>query len=366
MPVYCNTTDYVCQDDTLIDTYLDKFGRVKRRPWRAKKMTNMMLAQAYDNVDKSKATRLRACATYLTFDVSDVGALSLTQLNSCRVRLCPMCQWRRSLKNYYNNYAIAKYLDDNAIGGAWIAITLTVRNCTGEDLSTTIDQLLYAFKRLRQLKRICAVVKGTYRGLEVTHDSDEFISPKLYRRKKAYYVARGLKVGDRNPTYDTYHPHIHALLRVNKSYFVSRDYIPLVDWIAMWRDCLDVDYDPSIRLQRVKSVDDVSDKGGKFVGEIAEISKYSVKDTDYIIPDDWDLTTRTVATLDNALAGRQLIGYSGCCLDAKRALKIVNADSDTADLINVGGDKVESKDVVRQVSYFWDVGWSDYRRHKQG
>lgn len=320
-------------------------------------MANEMLSIAYDSVDRAKADRLRACASSLTFRRYDDGSMKLDSMNSCRVRLCPMCAWRRSLRNFYNNLAIARYLDSQPHGGAWLALTLTVKSVSGSELSPELDRLFYAFKKLFLQKRVKSLVKGFYRGLEVTHDCDEYITCASYQRRKKWLDEQGLKVGDKNPTFDLYHPHFHVLIHVNASYFSdSRYYMSTAAWAEAWRQALGVDYTPSVKIQRVKNFG-----SSGIAGSVAEISKYSVKDSDYICADDWDLTVDTVRVLDQALANRRLIAYGGDCRDAKKVLAL--ADADTGDLVAVSDESdIDEGRAYTLEMYFWHTGFNQYSK----
>lgn len=297
----------------------DKSGTGRERPWRVKKMANELLAIAYEEVDARKAERLRECADLLIFNVGDNETKKLKQMNSCRVRLCPMCAWRRSLKVYAHTTQI---LDAMAGEYAYIFLTLTIKNCAADELSETIDLLMAAWDKMARRSAFRKAVKGWYRGLEVTHNID----------------------------CDTYHPHFHTLLAVNKSYFVSRDYLNQADWADLWRQSLGVDYEPVVDVRRVK---------GSSSRAVAEAAKYAVKDADYIIPDDWDLTVETVRTLDAALDKRRLVAYGG---DMKAWHKKLNLDDEVdGDLVNVG--EAEPVGTLREEVYFWHTGYSQYVRH---
>ena len=350
----------------LSDSYISsKNGEQKERPWRAKKMQNELLAIAYDEVDEAKASRLRACATVLSFKEFSDGTKKLESMNSCRVRLCPLCSWRRSLKNFYNNLRVAEWLEKNE-PGEWLHLTLTIRNCKGDELGNTIDKMMYAFNKFTKNVNVRKAVRGYYRGLEVTHDVNEFITKESFERRKKYLKAQGLKVGDLNPTFDLYHPHFHVLLNVSKSYFKSRDYMSLEAWGEAWQQALSVDYMPSIKVQRLKaygksavnSNESESSERSALLSAVAEVSKYATKSADYIYPDDWDLTVSAVRILDAALGSRRLIAYGGNCLKAQRALKLDDADS--GDLVNIG-DELDNKDLPYEiVSYAWNTGYKQY------
>src|SRR5690606_12341063 len=107
----------------------------------------------------------------------------LTWANFCRVRLCPMCAWRRSLVIAHQIKAVAHEAVKRQ-SMRWLFLTLTIRNCTGDDLIDTISHLMKSWRRLSQRKLFSDVVVGWFRSLEIT----------------------------RNLLDDTYHPHFHVLL----------------------------------------------------------------------------------------------------------------------------------------------------------
>lgn len=292
-------------------------------------MSNEYLSIAYDEIDKKKAERLRACGKVLTFDVDERGNKRLVNAESCRVRLCPLCSWRRSLKSYYNTMKIVDYINEHYNNTAYIFVTLTVQNCNADKLSDTLDLLFSALKRLTSLKAIRAVWRGSVRNVEVTHN-----------------------VNVNDAWFDTYHPHVHMLVAVNKSYFKDKRYISRAKLAQLWKECLRVDYLPQVDIRACKGTD---------AHAVAECSKYATKASDYLIFDDWDLTVDTVRTLDKALANRRLINYAGLFRDVKRILAL--DDVDDGDLVNVG-ENTQICEVVNRECYFWYSGYRQYYKVK--
>ena len=309
-------------------------------------MANELLSMAYESINKSKAERLKSCGKVLTFTVDrQTGEKVLTNAESCRVRLCPLCSWRRSLKNFWNTIAIVKWLQASEsrkeVGKfRYIFITLTVKNCSGAGLTGTIDDLFAAVKRLYERKEVKKAWLGMVRNLEITHNVD-------------------IKSKD----YDTFHPHFHMIAAVRPSYFTSRDYISQKRLQALWKECLRVDYDPVVDIRRVKSK--ASSEGENAGGAdparaVAECSKYAAKAADYIIPDDWDLTVDTVRVLDAALDRRRLINYSGVFREVKQLLKL--EDCEDGDLVKVGEELPKLGDETYTESYWWYSGYRQYYR----
>lgn len=290
--------------------------------WRRRKMANEYLAMAYDAIDPHKAERLRGCANMLVYGVrhdpqTGEASRKLRAANFCRVRLCPICQWRRSLRLYSQMRRIMAYLADRDY--RYIFLTLTIPSVSGGELSNTLDSIAEGYNRLTKYKEVAQVMQGWYRGLEITH----------------------------NVWTDLYHPHLHILVAVRKSYLKSRYYLPQARWQALWERAMGLD----------QAIVDVRTIKGEDAKAVCEATKYAAKSADYIIPDDWQLTIDTVALLDAALDGRRLIGFGGALRDARRALRL--QDIETGDLVDID-DSADVEEDEYTVSYAWHTGYTQY------
>lgn len=289
-------------------------------------MKNTHLADIYETISPDKARRLRECGSFLTFRRSQVtGALTLERMSSCRVRLCPLCTWRRSLRLYHDNAKIFQALQPDKYG--FIFLTLTEKNCRPCELQERVDALFLAFNRFTRYKDFSAAVLGWYRAFEITHN---------------------VTVGSKD--FDTFHPHFHAILVVQKSYFKSKKYIPHDRWIELWRRALGADYDPVVDVKRIKSATDPH--------ALAEVSKYPIKDADFLDPDDYELTVDTVRLLDKVLDSRRLVAYGGLLRDIKKRLHIV--DIENADLVHTDDEPIFDDEPYDLISYVWHTGYSQY------
>ena len=287
----------------------------------------MKLAEIYAYVDPSKQLRLVDCGKFLEFKLFSDGSKKLHSMTSCRVRLCPICAWRRSLKTFYNNIRIVNYLKEKH-NYEFIFLTLTVRNCWGHELKQTLDWLDESVHRMYERPEWKKAVKGACRCVEVTHN---------------------LKKD--SPWYDSFHPHMHYMIAVNKSYFTSKNYLSFQKWRDLWISCTGIDYIPDIKVNKCY---------GTSAKAIAECSKYATKDTEYVIPGEWRLSVKTVALLDEVLANRRMLTYTGCFRAAKRILKL--EDEENGSLVNVGEDDEDEKielDFVKQ-TYCWYSGYKQY------
>lgn len=329
-----------CQDRILIDRNADG----KERPWRSKKINNLLVSKLYNGLSdykedywNKKAERLENCSTLLAFNVleEDKQRLKLRYMNSCRVRLCPVCSWRRTLKITSHARKIFNYLEESHPDTySYLLLTLTVPNVTGGALSDTITHLMKSFDRLIKRKEVKNVVHGWYRGLEVTHNHDI-----------------------NNKSYNTYHPHFHVLLVVDRTYLnnqnVRRGYLTHEQWLRLWRE--------STRDESITQVDirAVKPKGSErtVLGAICEVTKYAVKDKDYIIPYDWELSQEIVKTLDGALANRRLVAWGGILKEIHKKLNL--DDEVDGNLVNIDDSNLES-DADGMLFAFWHTGYQQY------
>lgn len=306
----------------------------KQRPWREKKLKTLKLAEIYELLGlDDKAFRVKHCSCQLAFKVdNETGEKKLDSMTSCQVRLCPMCNWRRSLKIYGQvSKVMDKALEDRDY--RFLFLTLTCKNIEGKDLSKTIDKLFHGFNLLTKRKVFKQSVKGWFRALEVTHNLDE-----------------------QSESYDTYHPHFHIILMVNKSYFNKPEiYISQEKWTSLWKSCLKVDYTPIVHITAFKT-------GTKkeTAKSVAETAKYTVKDEDYLIPEDKELSKETVYILDRALANRRLVAFGGELRQIYRELNL--DDIENGDLVNTDNEDEELREDVKYhiEVYDWNVGYNQY------
>lgn len=310
----------------------------KERPWREKKLKTIELANSYYRLGNKKYYRIKDCGSYLEYRrYLETNEMRLNRSNFCKVRLCPMCSWRRSLKIFgQTSKVMNKALEEKEY--RFLFLTLTCKNVDGEELSNKIDELFKAFTKMTRRKNFKQAVKGWFRALEVTHNLDKS-----------------------SESYDTYHPHFHMVLMVNESYFKdTRVYLTHKDWVELWKSCLKVDYDPLINIKAFKAA--TKEETEK---SIAEVAKYAVKDDDLIIKDengqvDEELTDDAVFILDKALANRRLVAFGGRLREIQQQLKL--DDMENGDLINTDNEDEELREDLDYIieSYNWNVGYNQY------
>ncbi len=217
--------------------------------------------------------RISDCAQFLDFRLvpnSETGVykLKLSSARFCHVRHCPVCQWRRSLMWKAKAYKILPQLLIDYPKARWLFVTLTVKNCAITDLRKTLTWMNKGFSRFSELKAFPA--EGYMKTVEVTR-------------------------GKTPP--GSAHPHFHVLMMVKPSYF-GVGYLSQAKWVEMWRKSLRVDYKPILDVQALNPQDSL-------IGLLAEVIKYSVKESDLIADREWflELTRQLHRTKAIAVGG---------------------------------------------------------------
>lgn len=246
--------------------------------------------------------RFETCSDYLLFLTNgEMSVKRLHKTNSCENRFCPICTWKQAKKDAIKLSVMLEAVREIE-SKEFLFLTLTAPNCTGEELRSEIDRFNKAVKRLFERRNVQRVVKGYVRKIEVTTDQEQYITEKAYKRKKDYFDVRGRKVGDPNPTFNSYNPHIHAILVVNKSYFNKpSEFISKEEWLKMWQECMNDKFITQVDVKKVRASGNSN--------AVLEIAKYSAKGSDLY-------HSETVFdTFYTALKGRQLLVYSGMMKD---------------------------------------------------
>jgi len=353
----------------LIEILSDKSSIGKERPWREHKIENMTVEQAYRGLAEcsseadywtKKAERLQNCGVHLWFNIFSDGTggekMKIKHAESCRVRLCPLCTWRRSIKIHTHMRKILEHMqEENKY--QYILVTLTVPNVPGDKLNDKLDELMKAWNRLQTYKRYKMAVKGWYRGLEISHNvqkwQGKWVKTKNGKQRFVmFFDENGNKVS--NPFYDTYHPHFHCIMAVNKSYFDDKQYIPQAEWLEMWRKATRDNSITQVDVRKVKPK-----KGADptdIIGAVCEVTKYTVKNGDYILPKDWNMTLSSVEVLDKALANRRLVAFGGVMKDWHKKLNL--DDEVDGDLIEDGEDV--NGELIGEKCAVWYVGYQQY------
>ena len=243
------------------------------KPWDKHKKSADIVAGYYSTSKEFRkySTRVNLCADLLQFRLTPdqyEGAyrLKLEAAKFCRVRTCPICQWRRSLRWKAKAIQILPKIVQDYPAYRWLFVTLTVKNCQIVELRETLDWINKGFKRLSELK--CFPALGWIKSVEVTRGKD-----------------------------GSAHPHLHCLMLVRASYF-KKGYLSQKRWCELWQQSLRIDYQPVLDVQAIKPHNSPT-------ALIPEVLKYQTKESDLVADRDWflELTRQLHKTRAIAVGG---------------------------------------------------------------
>lgn len=290
--------------------------------WDEKRRHTELLGQYLEHFDEFKkwGERCVSCAEILTFRFEvnkETGELKLklNQANFCRVRHCPVCNWRRSMRLqacFYN--FLPSFLEKNP-KSRFIFMTLTAPNVPITELDSQLVKMNQAWQRFSQRKVFTNRVKGFVRATEVTRE----------KRRKNYA-----------------HPHFHVLLQVDSSYFKGGNYLSQEKWLDLWRHAMRDDSITQVDVRAVKG--DITKDN--VINEISKTFNYSIEAEQYEKPDAWLLEYfRQVHRKRFIVSGGSL----------KNAIKDIREDEESNDdLINTDDDNSEPDLKEEEKLYF---GW---------
>lgn len=343
-----------------MDKQIEKCQKEIDKKFFPKKKRSYKLVKAYQRLNEwTKAERCENCGSFLEWHNDDnINKCTLVKANFCKDKFCPLCAWRRSLKLYNQ---LNKIVDNLCASYRFLFVTLTVKNCTAEQLAETVKTLNSSFTKMMKTKRFKCIA-GYFKILEITHDTSEFITYDMFhgnrkkhiKSKKRYFEKQNLHIGDKNPSFDTYHPHLHIMFAVDEDYFSSKDYITQKDLCDAWSKALNVDYTAVCDIRTVSDKNSRDKSTISFKSAICEVAKYSVKDTDYLNCSD-ELIDKTVRTLSDALYNVRLCSFAGVFKEVKQFLKL--EDAFESDLLHVSNDEeMHESSEYTVIRYLWQNG----------
>ena len=263
------------------------------------------------------ADRVSECGTYLEFYRWQFAGLKVKTANFCCDRLCPNCNWRRSLRMFAKLSKIIsskQYIDT---GYKNLFLTLTVKNCAIDELHESIKNIFYSFNKFLKNKAISNAVEGYFRALEVTYNSKT----------------------------KTFHPHLHCILAVPKSYFQQTYYLSQAKLTYLWQQSLNSEYKPIVDIRRFRDA-----KG------IAEASKYVIKADDKFLK---GIDNSALRILRLELGNVRLVGFGGIFRKIAAELKLTMND-------DVVENDIPVDDILIEIlTLKWSIGLRNYELFKR-
>lgn len=283
----------------------------KRNDWKEKKRANIQYSDLLQELEYKKASNVRVCAEVLQFLKNDEGQLKLKQAWFCKSRLCPMCNWRRSIKHSSQVIKIVDEAVKKYPKGRFLFWTLTTKNVfTGDELNTELARMNKAFDRLMKYKKVQKNMLGYLKATEVTVNQQD----------------------------GSYNQHFHILVFVRPSYFkgTGDNYISQSELTNFWKKALKIDYIPIVNIKAVKAK--ANKREQNVIAPVYETAKYPVKSIDYLT-DNHEENLQRVDDLEIGLKRKRLISFGGIFKEIRKELQL--DDAEDGNLIHVSSEDEE-------------------------
>ena len=319
----------------------DKSSTGKQRKWTQYKNRSLAVSNAYRTFegDGTFSKRMDECGGWLRFLACQSGhGMLLVAAIFCQCRLCPLCQWRRSLIMFHQVKALAHEHIQHFKSDIPLLLTLTVPNVPASKLSERLGLMQKSWHRLMKRNPVRRVCRSWFRALEITYNADR----------------------------DDYHPHFHVLIMVPGSYFQrDRDlYIDRDEWLQMWQAVTGLPEITQVDIRRVKKLR----KGTAIESVASEVAKYATKPGDYVreLPNGLcEANANVVEVLHVALRRRRLVAFGGKFKEYRKQLKMQEVDE--ADMVHIS-EKEETchcricqSELVPEM-YKWRLGLREYTK----
>jgi plasmid rolling circle replication initiator protein Rep len=253
-------------DTAAVEQFLSDLSP-KDKPWDRHKIDTISVRYMYQKEQEFQryAERMGSCSGCLEFALktdAKTGEVTykLKRAHFCRVRHCPVCQWRRCLLWRAKFAEVWPKVQKENPTARTLYLVFTVKNCETIDLRETLKSMNKAWNRFVQRKEFKDFSLGWIRTTEVTRGKD-----------------------------GSAHPHFNLLLLVKAGYFKGQNYMSRDKWSALWRDCARLDYDPQVWVSIPKDKKKKPKAGENQLpsNAVMEALKYSVKPADMLQDAEW-------------------------------------------------------------------------------
>ena len=306
------------EEENLTQQFALSDASPRDKPWDTHRANADKVQKLYKDLEYDRySNRVGECSQRLYFAFQKEGEdgvlrFVLSDAKFCRVRHCPICQWRRSLMWVARFHKVLPEILKDYPNARFLFLTLTVQNCPPDQLRETIAWMNESWRKMVRRKQFPGI--GSVKSVEVTRGSD------------------GLA-----------HPHFHIVLMVKQSYFQGKNYLSHADWTRLWKESLKVDYTPIVNVKAVKSKQ--STEG--ICNALRETLKYSVKEDDLVSDKEW------LKTLTNQLHKTRAVSVAG-------VFKQYLSEDEPEDYIHTEEGEEEVDEEAPEFTFTWREKVSKY------
>ena len=242
---------------------------------------------------RKRGYRMKDCSRFITTSVCPECQRTITSSATlCRDRVCPTCAWRLSAKQSAEMLQTLALVNDIEETTACF-LTLTLKNCSTDQLRPTLDMMSESWHRMAMKKKFKDIVLGTARSVEITY----------------------------NKVRKEFHPHLHTILLLDTEKIQNETIEELGAFFNQeWKKANRLLYEPITDLRLIHNFEMLeTDKANAefYKKAILETFKYTIKDDTM-----QDMTLADFRFYVDGVQGKRLVSYSGIIKTARQALEM--------------------------------------------
>src|SRR5699024_847412 len=148
-------------------------------------------------LEMKKAERVGECANILEFKQNqETGERKLYRVWFCKSRLCPMCNWRRAMKNGIQSQKVVNEVIKGNTNVRLLFLEFIIKMVyNNKELSESLSVIFKGFNRMMKYKKVDKNLVGFMRATEITVNQID----------------------------NSYNQHMHVLLCVESTYFKNTE-----------------------------------------------------------------------------------------------------------------------------------------------
>lgn len=123
----------------------------KQRWEKEKKKKQQVIKKCRATNDKQLrryATRMENCSTVMKTITNHNGHKTIQSQNLCRVRICPVCAWRKTSKQIAINYPTLSNIKELYPDAVFLFLTVTVKNCDINKVRTSTYKIRDGWRKI--------------------------------------------------------------------------------------------------------------------------------------------------------------------------------------------------------------------------
>ena len=289
--------------------------------WTEHKVESQRVARKMWYINQGRAERMSNCADILQYNYcSDCGTFEIKKANLCRDRFCPTCNWRLSLQRYAQMQMVMEKFVERYPDTRFSFVTLTVKNCTGSNLSSTMAAMSKSWNDMLHMKE--------------------------YRDGSVLGYARSVEVTFNKQTKE-FHPHYHVIVAWEKE---DRSAILTDNWIRYARL---MGLEANTKAQCSSTIN-YGDEGAGMAAAICETFKYAVKSKQLD-----EMPLAEFRQLVAEIGGKRLVSFGGIF---KKIAKEIGAEMETVKEEDIKVCRNCGSVSLDKIIYKWSFGTQKYTK----